>query len=595
MALNHMSYRGPDDHGIWQKHPACTGHRRLSIIDLAASSQPMVDPTGRYVLTYNGEIYNFLELREKLRNKWSFVTQGDTELILAGLVLEGKKFVSKMEGMWAFAFWDSKESTLILSRDRMGEKPIYYTSSSQYFACASELPALKKLLTTQLSEDMNSTADYFRYGYCLPGTTIYEEVSEILPGHVATWSPGKKLKQEPYWELVPSSYQGSKIMACKELREILIESVRSRMVADVEVGAFLSGGIDSSLIVGIMCKELGIKPKTFTIGFEDPAFDERKYSRKVAEFWGTRHYEKCLNSWDKEKLEGLIINHIGQPFQDSSLLPTAMVSEYASEHVKVALSGDGGDELFCGYERYKARTILRWYSRLPRPFQSSIEKLIKLTPEPMVHHSRSLLKKAHLFLDITSRLNAETPYIAPVFYSHEHMKSLLPDIHSKGHPDPLTPKETNTDDITRMLYADALIYLPQDILRKVDRAAMSASLESRAPLLDSKLVNLAFSFPLDWHYKFPKGKRMLELCASDLVDKKIWNRRKQGFGVPIHSWFRDKLGEELRSLIEDDDTPLNNQAVLAMLNSHIDNIRDYGHRLWGIYVFLIWRRHHLCQ
>jgi asparagine synthase (glutamine-hydrolysing) len=498
--------------------------------------------------------------------------------------------------MWAFTLWDTKKNKLILCRDRMGKKPLYYIDTQRNFACASELPALKKLYGNQLNEDLNSTADYFRYGYCLPGTTIYKEALEILPGHIATWSPGEKLQQTQYWQLTPSIYQGSKADAKEELRERLIESVKLRMVADVEVGAFLSGGVDSSLIVGIMCKELGIKPKTFTIGFNDPAFDERTHARQVAESYGTQHYEKCLQNWDKEKLEDLIINHVGQPFLDSSLLPTTMVSEYASEHVKVALSGDGGDELFCGYERYKARTILRWYSRLPRFLQSSIEKLIKLTPEPMVHHSHSLLKKAHLFLDITDRLKAETPYIAPVFYSHKHLQSLLPEIHTKGHQDILLPAETAPDDISRMLYADASVYLPQDILCKADRASMSASLESRAPFLDSKLVELAFSFPLHWHYRFPKGKRMLELCAGDLVSKKIWGRRKQGFGVPIHSWFRGELGTELKNLIEaDNDTPINKKAVLTMLNSHVNNVRDFGHRLWGIYVYLLWRKHHLCQ
>jgi len=595
-ALSHLAHRGPDAEAMWRAHPVCIGHRRLSIIDLESSKQPMTDPSGRFVLAYNGEIYNYQELRSSLKDKWNFMTQGDTEVLLAGLIREGKDFISRMEGMWAFALWDNTKKTLLLCRDRLGEKPLYYIDSGSGFSCASELPALKKLYDNALSEDLNSTADYFRYGYMLPGTTIYNEAAELLPGHTATWSPGHKVALERYWTLTPSIYKKNKIHAAEELRERLTGAVKSRMVSDVEVGAFLSGGVDSSLIVGIMCNDLGIKPKTFTIGFNEPAFDERKYARQIAELYGTQHYEKCLLHWDKGKLEKLILDHVGQPFLDSSILPTTMVSEHASEHVKVALSGDGGDELFCGYERYKARTILKWYHRLPLRLRSSIEKLIKLTPEPMVHHSRSLLKKAHLFLDISERQQAEIPYVAPVFYSHRNLQLLLPDIYTKRHPDPLIPEETHPSDISRMLYADASVYLPQDILCKVDRASMSASLESRAPLLDTKLVELAFSFPLHWHYKFPRGKRMLEYSGNDMLTKKIWRRRKQGFGVPIHGWFRGALGNDLRSLIEDNDSsPLNKNFVLEMLNAHVNNTRDFGHRLWGIYVYLIWRKQHLCQ
>lgn len=589
-ALDRLRHRGPDGHGLSVHGNAVLGHRRLAIIDLSASHQPMVDPTGRYTLTYNGEIYNFREVRHRLEGRWLFRTNGDTEVLLAGLVLEGVGFLNNLEGMWAFALWDSVERRLILARDRMGKKPLFYEQFGDRFACCSELPALRELLGQEWEEDIDSTADYFRYGYYLPGSTAYQGVYEVKPGHFLRWEVGEQVTSKPYWALELGRYTGIRSDAAAQLRSTFVEAVQRRLVSDVEVGAFLSGGIDSSLVVSVLSKILGERPKTFTIGFDDSSYDERSYARIVAADCHTEHVEEALSTWESERLRRLIFDHVGQPFTDSSILPTALVSEVAARSVKVALSGDGGDELFSGYQRYQARTILRWYTRLPSKLRHSAENALSALPEPMAHHSRSVLKKAHLFVDLVRRLDAETPYIAPVMYSREVMSRLAPQLVARGKPPPGIPEECSTDDIARMMISDALVYLPQDILVKVDRASMAHSLESRAPFLDSDLVKLAFSIPRRWHRNGFAGKHMLRRAFRDLLPGQIWNRRKQGFGVPIHAWFRAELGRELEDLVREDRGFIRGEYVSQMLSAHRERRRDHGYRLWQIFVYLLWRR-----
>ena len=502
----------------------------------------MHDPSNRHVLVYNGEVYNFRALRQTLSSHWTFRTRGDTEVVLAGLVRYGKAFLSEMEGMWALAFWDHQNQTILLSRDRLGQKPLFYEDSPTHFACASELPALHALTQRSWQEDSDSTADYLRYGYYLPGTTAYTDIHEVLPGHIVRWSPEQGKRQHKYWSLSLGTFQGGKAQARVLLREKLTQAVARRMVADVEVGAFLSGGIDSSLLVGIMARELGLYPRTFTVGFADNTFDERPYARDVAQQWHTHHAEHCAPSLDAVRAQELLLDHVGQPFADVSLLPTADVSQFAAQHLKVVVAGDGGDELFSGYQRYQARMILRWYSRLPLALRRQAEQYLRTLPEPMAHHSHSLLKKAHLFSDIVQHSTPATPYIAPMVYPHRMFAQLAPTLIDHGHPPPHLPEETQVDSLRAMMYTDAVIYLPQDILAKVDRASMAYSLEVRAPFLDREVVELAFALPRHWHRRGFQGKRMLHESFNDLLPAHILKRRKQGFVVPVHHWFRFTLG-----------------------------------------------------
>lgn len=589
-ALRSMLHRGPDAQGIIESDDWIVGHRRLSIIDLSASRQPMQSPNGRYTLSYNGELYNFRELRKLLENRWSFITQGDTEVVLAGLILEGPDFLKQMEGMWALALWDQHKRVLLLARDRFGEKPLYWRLRSDSIACASELPTLHQLSPNDWHVDPDSNADFLRYGYCLPGTTFYQDVCEVLPGHWLLWHPNKPANSTPYWQAPEiNTSADSHIRLQERLRSALTAAVRKQLMADVDVGAFLSGGIDSSLVVALMSEASDTHIKTFSIGFTEAGFDERTYARLVARRYETDHYEEVLDHCSPDDLVRLIFKHIGQPFADSSLLPTALVSQTAAKHLRVVLSGDGADELFGGYQRYLARTLLRWYLALPARLRRHAERYLRGIPEPLTHHSHSLIKKAHLFIDLVNRRDSENPYIAPLMYDHKDFSSLAPDLARLGHISPLMPVDPS-DEIGVLLRRDVTIYLPQDILTKVDRAAMAHSIEARAPFLDRTVAELALSLPSSHHHRGLKGKRLLRETFADLLPKAIWSRRKQGFAVPVHRWFRNGLQKQLRDLLEANrHLPISSAFTHQLIAEHEKGHRDHGYRLWNLYIYLLWQ------
>ncbi|GAA0853405.1 asparagine synthase (glutamine-hydrolyzing) [Aliiglaciecola litoralis] len=590
-SLEKLAHRGPDSSCFAPLANGFIGHTRLSIIDLDASQQPMLSPCGRYSLAFNGEIYNYKEQREKLQNLWSFKTNGDTEVLLAGLVLFGVKYLEQLEGMWGFVFWDEQDGVLFLGRDRMGKKPLYYQDTIDTFSCCSELPALSVLSDDKWTEDLSSTADYFRYGFYLPGFTAYEQVKEVKPGHILRWTPGVKAAEEPYWRLKVSKYQGTKSNAVEDLRNALDYSVKRRLVSDVDVGSFLSGGVDSSIITALGSRHHIEGFKTFTVGFDSKSYDERKYARQVSEHLKTDLYEYVLESFSREDIEKLLGVHIGQPFFDSSILPTSKVAELASQHVKVALSGDGGDELFCGYQRYKARALINHYKKLPKLLQQQVARMIRLMPEPSAHHSGSLLKKAHMFLDVVDRQGSETPFVSARFFTEHQFNDLLPGLSSIGHHDDRLIEDAKPNEVVAMMFNDAHIYLPQDIHTKVDRASMSHSLETRAPFMDQKVVELAFSFPLEWQLSWKTNKPILYEAFRDLLPENIWKRRKQGFAVPIGEWFRGDMGLQFIELLEGSESQfINIDALKALYHQHLSGVKDNGHRLWLFYVYLLWRK-----
>lgn len=588
-AMSLLQHRGPDAQNHVASKKWAIGHTRLSIIDIDSGHQPFVDSSNRYYLAFNGEIYNYQVLRESLQKDWDFITRSDTEVVLAGLVLEGPKFIEQMEGMWAIALWDREKEQLLLSRDRMGKKPLYYTTSKSGISISSELCSLEKLCKAPYEEDLNSTSDYFRYGYYLPGTTAYKNIFELLPGHYAIWERDKSFFSKSFWSIGVSKFQGSQADAQRLLRDELEAAVKLRLVSDVEVGAFLSGGVDSSLIVALHSQISSRRLKTFTIGFSEKSFDESEYAELIARKFDTDHHVEILNEYDKHDLEKIVLNHVGQPFADPSILPTSYVSGLASKHVKVALSGDGGDELFSGYQRYQARNLLRWYTRLPSWIRNSSEKVLGAIPESDKHHSRSVIKKFHLFLDVVKRQQMETPYIAPVVYSASLYNELFHELDGLGHPPPELPEKCHLDDIHGMMYADSQVYLPQDILLKVDRASMAHSLEARAPFLSTNVINLAFSLPRHWHRNLFVGKKLLKTAFRNNLPNSIWNRRKQGFGVPVGKWFKEGLSA---SLIEHPELPhsiINKNCLTSLIEEHRSGKRDHGMKLWQIYIYLLWK------
>lgn len=585
-ALRSIQHRGPDAQHVSSDGPAHFAHARLSIVGLGDSHQPMASPNGSHIIVFNGEIYNFNELRQRLANRWQFRTSGDTEVLLAGIALEGESFLSRMEGMWAFACWDATRQELLLSRDRLGKKPLYYFSEEDRFSCASELPALKSLSCVPWEEDIDSTADYFRYGYALPGFTCWKNVHEVLPGHYLKWRPGREPQQSCYWKFTPQDGTSSNTDN-DALLTALHDAVRKRLVADVEVGAFLSGGIDSSLICALAQSMMDRRLKTYTISFTEASFDESAYAKTVSDFLGTEHYVESFSQWPPEQLENLLKQSFGQPFGDSSVLPTALVSARASRDVKVALSGDGADELFGGYQRYQARLILRWYTRLPHMLRSFAEDAIRHLPEPNAHHSRSLIKKAHLFHQAIERHHAETPYIAPHMFHPNDFSALFPSLSNRGHKILGFPEQTQLDDIQRMMFYDTQVYLPQDIMTKVDRASMAYGLETRSPFLDHKVVELAFSRSAAHHVRFGQGKKWLRSAFRRYLPPSTWKRRKQGFSVPIHQWLRGDMGTRLHDLATTSSSPISIGPMNQMLALHRSGNRDHGNRLWLMYVYLI--------
>lgn len=583
-ALQRLRHRGPDAQQAHLTGHAMLGHVRLSVIDLTASRQPMSSPDKRYWLVFNGEIYNYHELRRELAGRWCFRTQGDTEVLLAGLVLFGTRFIPRLDGMWAFVLWDDVEQKALLCRDRVGKKPLYYVTQPGGIRCASELPALRSLCDQPWAEDPDATADYFRYGFCMPGHTAWSTIHEVLPGHWMIWQPTAPMQVNAYWSLSLSTDP----VDDDTLRDRFVQAVRKRLIADVEIGAFLSGGIDSSLVCATALPASG-RLRTYTIGFPDESYDERRAAARVAEWLGTTHRSREIDEWEAGQLQNLLIGHFGQAFADASLLATSEVSRLAAEDVKVVLSGDGSDELFGGYQRYQAKVLLRWYLRLPAALRGAGARLIRALPEPHAHHSHSLLKKAYLFINAAQRAEHETGYVAPPLMDPKTFRCLFPDLVGHGHDTPEPLERASLDDLQQMLVADFHVYLAQDILAKVDRASMAFGLEVRCPFLDYRLVEAAFSRPAACHLRIGAGKRLLRAAFRETLPGWVWRRNKQGFSLPLGRWFRGRLGQQAELLLRENSGAVHAPAALALLEEHRKGQRDHGQILWAIYAYLIVR------
>lgn len=595
-SLKRMRHRGPDEHGTVVLGAGAIGHVRLSIVGLGDSQQPMAALDKRYHLSFNGEIYNYLELREWLKPSWKFRTHGDTEVLLAGLVVHGASFVEKLEGMFSFVFYDSSTASILAARDRSGKKPFFYSGDEGSFACASELAGLAELIKGKWSESLRATQQFFSYGFALPGETFYEGVRELKAGHILTWSREQGVRTQRYWLSDITPYTGTYEQAALQVREMLEESVRQRLLADVEVGSFLSGGLDSSIISALASQFLGKKLKTFTIGFDHAGYNEAHFAKRVADTIGSEHFEEILSGFSADSLNKLIHNHVGQPFSDSSIMPTSLVSQVAAKQVKVVLSGDGSDELFCGYQRYKGQRLLQLYTYAPQSLRSLIRRIVRSLPESEAHHSRSFLKKAHLFLDMVDNAPLAKDYVAPSFFSPPLAQQLfdfkLPI--AALDDDLLTLIGANEDAVRKMLTTDFHVYLPQDIHVKVDRASMANSLEVRSPFMSTELIEFCMSLQVNHTLSWRVNKQLLVDACSDVVPKFVSKRRKQGFAVPMSAWFKTDLGAELERLIEAHEQKIDFidfEQVRVLLRHHISGKRDYGYQLWLFYTYLSWRKH----
>jgi asparagine synthase (glutamine-hydrolysing) len=587
-------HRGPDDNGtfvdVHGDGRCAMGMRRLSIIDLGGGKQPIHDEGRRVWVVFNGEIYNYRELRAQLEARGHrFYTSSDTEVIVHLYEDRGPAFVEALDGMFAIAVWDKAAHSLVLARDRLGIKPLYYAQTANGLVFGSELKSLIHHPDVARRVSPAALSYYLSFGMTPTDHSILDGVRKLEPGHLLRWNGGRS-EVRRYWDLRPEARRSVPPFedAAIEVRCRIREAVRSHLVADVPVGAFLSGGIDSATVVGTMV-ELGARPKTFSIGFEERDFDELSFARLIAERFHTDHHELVVrpDAWDLvEKLPWFL----DEPFGDVSAIPTYLVSKLAREHVKVVLSGDGGDEVFAGYERYpQALADARRLDRLPGWSRTLLGLAGRLVPNATpgknwLHHASMPPRLRHIDGESMFPANLKRRLVAPDLLAMS---------------DPLETRarlleRAPGDALNKLLYYDTLTYLPLDILTKVDRMTMARSLEARPPLLDHHLVESVFTLPSAYKLRGGMQKAILKAAVRDLVPKEIIERPKRGFGVPIRHWFRGALRDAVIDILTSTRARnrgwLNASYVRALCDEHLSGRRDQSMRMWSLLMLEQWCR-----
>ncbi len=607
-----LKHRGPDSKGHWSSkiNKVHFFHTRLSILDLSSSGhQPMQSSCGRYIICFNGEIYNHLKLRQylkKIRNKINWKSNSDTETLIELISLLGlNKTLKKIRGMFAFSIFDKKTKKLNLIRDRFGEKPLYLlTLKNNIFAFASEIEAFNSIRDFSPSLDMKGVACFFNRGYISAPLSIWQSVEKIMPGTNIefTLKQDRKYhitKKEIYWSVKDIAvlgqrnlYQGSYEDCKSNIENILLEVLEGQRLSDVPIGVFLSGGVDSSIVAALMQKISSKKIKTFSIGFDNEMYDESKYAEAVASHLNTEHITLKANPIDAINLVEKMPNVYCEPFADSSQIPTTLLSSLVKQHVSVALSGDGGDEIFSGYSRYIfAHNTERFLFKCPLLIRKYIAKSIKsISPEFL----NLLGKKIKI-----NRLGDKAFKTSEVMLSEDfesyynNLISYWPNSTIVSAENEIKNKFLNDlGNIENMMLADQLNYLPNDILTKVDRASMSVSLETRAPFLDHILAEFAWSIPLEWRINQDGGKRILRDVLYNFVPRKLIDRPKQGFGLPVNEWLRGPLKDWALNLFDKkilpDDGMLNGKLARQTLDEHLKNIRNWDYKLWPLLMWQQW-------
>lgn len=609
-----VAYRGPDDEGFFLDGPGHgsigigLAHRRLSIIDLSdAGRQPMANEDGTIRIVFNGEIYNFKELRSELESRGHrFASRTDMEVVVHLYEEEGIKGFERLAGMFAFAVWDGRSRALLLCRDRIGIKPLVYGSFGGAFLFASEIKSILQDPAVPRQIDWNALNLYLTLNYIPAPYSIFKGIRKVLPGHVLIVKDGRAAEQ-PFWNIDTAGncrYEGDFESAKKELFRTLESAVRSHMIADVPLGAFLSGGIDSSIITGLMARNSSKPVKTFTIGFADiPLFDETSYASEVARFHHTDHHEFKLNSRDMIETVPRLLDSFDEPFADSSAVPAFIVFRETASQVKAALSGDGGDELFAGYRMYSGESLFALYRKIP-PFirKDLIEPLFERLPESRDRRSLEYLRRIKKFLrgagdGFEERFFAwneifSTPLRREIFSRTQDMDL---DLGSTVFARRLN--EIDSDPINRMLYCDLKESLPGDMLRKVDSMSMLNSLEVRVPLLDHRVCELAFSMPGEWKLRRGRGKHILIETFREMLPPSLHNRPKWGFEVPISRLLKTDLTFLVdvhldRSLIEKQGI-FNYECIRKLIDEHRSGRSDRGWHLWNLIVFQVWHANYI--
>lgn len=597
-----LRHRGPDDSGSAVLSDAGLAMRRLSIIDLVTGHQPMANEDETCWVVHNGEIYNFLDLRRELESLGhSFRSHSDTEVILHSYEEWGPECVNRLRGMFAFAIYDqgsgSGSERLFLARDRVGKKPLYYYRDSKCFVFASEIKAI--LAHPQVPRRMNRRALplYLAYGYVPAPHTIFENIYELPPGHLMTVQDGD-LVTKTYWD-ASNAFDRKSDLSQEEiidrLQQLLQESVRLRLVSDVPLGAFLSGGLDSTAIVAYMARLMDQPVKTFAIGFEDdPSFNELEYARLAARALDTDHHEFVVRP-DAIDLLPKLVWHYDQPFADSSAIPTYLVAQLTREHVTVALTGDGGDELFAGYERFAAARLAEVYRRTPQIVQSILARVLNGLPESTRYDG--FVRRARRFAESAPFPLAER-YLGWVgIFDTDFIRELLSngaDLNIVNHFQGYFQKVQEADPIGQLLYVNIKTYLPGDLLVKTDRMSMANSLEARCPFLDQELLEFAACIPTALKLRRLATKYILKKALKEQVPQEIIRRKKHGFGVPVGRWFRTDLKSYVREVLLGAEALrrryFNESAIRRLIDEHQSGTRDHGHKLWALLTFEIWHR-----
>jgi asparagine synthase (glutamine-hydrolysing) len=592
-----IRHRGPDDEGIHVEPGVGLGMRRLSIIDLSTGHQPIHNEDQTIWIVFNGEIYNYRELRRELESAGhQFYTSSDTETIVHAYEEWGEQAFGRLRGMFGLAIWDRRQRTLLLARDRAGIKPLHYAMRGERLYFGSEIKSLLAAGAVDREIDPEALDHYLSFLYVPRDRAIFKGVRKLAPGHYLTFKAGK-IAVRQYWQIgTAEQFQGTADEAAHALESVLADAVESHMVSDVPLGAFLSGGVDSSVVVGLMARASSRPVKTFSIGFDEPQFDELEHARSVATHFGTDHHEFVVRP-DGLSILDRLIEHFDEPFADSSAIPTWYVSEMARRHVTVVLSGDGGDELFGGYDRYVPHPRVAQFDRLPLPGKRRVASIAwPLLPHGM--RGKNFLR--HVARSENGRYLDSIAFFQPdekrALYSVDMQRRL------DGHQaeDLMARHLTRFDGLpphSRMMRFDFETYLPEDVLTKVDRMSMAHSIESRVPLLDNDVIEFASTLPASLKIANGRRKHVLKEAASRLLPPEILNRRKQGFGVPLGVWFRGGLTDVFSDVLR---SPITRQRgyfapafIDRIVGEHLSGKRDHTLRLWQLLVFELWHRRYL--
>lgn len=605
-----MAHRGPDDAGFYYDKvslpEAALAHRRLSIIDLSSHGhQPMSNENGTIWIVLNGEIYNYKELKFDLEKKGHrFASNTDTETVVHLYEEYGEECVKYLRGMFAFAIWDANKKYLLAARDRAGKKPLLYYHDGGTLCFASEFAAL--LESGVIKNDINheSIHYYLTFGYIPAPLTVYRKVLKLPPAHILTFR-NNKIAIKRYWELDYSKKLNiTETDAAAETLNLLREAVKIRLRSDVPLGAFLSGGIDSSAVVGLMSEQAFGQVKTFSIGFEDKDYDELAHARRIAGRFGTEHHEFVVKP-DALGILPLLVERYGEPYADSSSIPTYYVCRETRKFVTVALNGDGGDELFAGYERYQAMLASQIYQKLPDITKRGIEFVIGALPDSV--RAKNNIRKVKRFFDGVALPDAARYLRWLSIFGEKLKKDLYAEEYTRnftnndpvGFIAPYISDKKAPDLIDRLLMADTNLYLPDDLLVKVDIASMANSLEARSPFLDHKLMEFAASLPGQYKMKNFVKKHILKKALNGLIPGENLHRKKMGFGMPVGAWLRgelkDLMSDTILSKSSFSSTHFKEEIVRNMIEEHLRKKRDYAPQLWALLMLELWHKQYIVR